>query len=52
MARWADRLNIKDVIATLSKSHVMEKDKVNPRRREVFMEEWRKRELKSICLMN
>lgn len=38
MARWADRLNIKEVIATLSKSHVMEKDKVTQEEVEVFME--------------
>ncbi len=38
IARWAEKLEMKEVIATLSKSHVTEKDKVTQEEVEVFME--------------
>ena len=38
MAKWAKKLNLKEIIATLSKSHVTEKDRVRDDELEVFME--------------
>lgn len=36
--RWASKLNLKEITATLSKSHVMDKDKVTDEELEVFMD--------------
>ncbi len=38
IVKWAKKLNIKEIIATLSRSHVTEKDRVTPEEVEVFME--------------
>lgn len=38
IVRWASKLNIKEIIATLSRSHVAEKDRVRDEEIEVFKE--------------
>ena len=38
IVRWASKLNIKEIIATLSRSHVTEKDRVRDEEIEVFKE--------------
>lgn len=38
IARWAEKLDMNEIIATLSKSHVTEKDRVTQEEVEVFME--------------
>jgi len=38
IARWAEKLDMKEIIATLSRSHVTEKDKVTLEEVEAFME--------------
>ncbi len=46
IARWAEKLGMKEIIATLSRSHVTEKDKVTPEEVEVFLEVMNKKGIK------
>jgi len=46
IARWAEKLDMNEIIATLSKSHVTEKDRVTQKEVEVFMEVMEEKRIK------